>query len=88
MIAAGLVALPAAVASAATTTLYVNKTVTCSDKNSGTSATAPLCTIAVANSRATAGTTVDVVAGTYKEMVAVKNSGTSSAGSRSRPDRA
>ena len=78
-IAAGLLVLPAAVASAATTTLYVNKTVSCSDKFSGTSPTAPLCTIAAANSRATAGTTVNVVAGTYKEMVAVKNSGTSSA---------
>src|SRR6476660_8162630 len=78
-IAAGLVVLPAAVASATTTTLYVNKTVTCSDKNSGTSPTAPLCTIAAANSRAPAGTTVNVVAGADKEIVAVKNSGTSSA---------
>jgi parallel beta-helix repeat protein len=77
-VAAGLVALPAAMASAATTTLYVGKS-NCSNSNSGTSSTAPLCTISAAATKAKAGYIVSVGAGTYNESVTVAASGTSSA---------
>jgi parallel beta-helix repeat protein len=77
-VAAGLVALPAAMASAATTTLYVAKT-NCSNSNSGTSSSAPLCTISAAALKAKAGFTVSVASGTYNEMVTVAASGTATA---------
>lgn len=77
-VAAGLVALPATMASAATNTLFVAKS-GCSDANSGTSSTAPLCTISAAALKAKAGFTVSVGPGTYTEMVTVKYAGTSSA---------
>jgi parallel beta-helix repeat protein len=73
-VAAGLVALPAAMASAAGTTLYVAKT-GCSNSNAGTSSTAPLCTISAAALKAKAGYTVSVGSGTYNEMVTVAASG-------------
>jgi parallel beta-helix repeat protein len=72
-----LVVLSATAASAATT-WYVNNTVSCSNSGPGTQAT-PFCTIGTAAAKATAGQTVQVVAGTYTEAVTPKNSGTASA---------
>ena len=63
---------------AAGTTYYVNKTVTCSDSNPGTSQAAPLCTIGRgADIATTAGDTVKVIAGTYAESVYPAGNGTS-----------
>jgi parallel beta-helix repeat protein len=78
LLAAGVTAavLPATAANAATV-LYVGQT-NCSNSGSGTSAQ-PFCTIGAAAAKAVAGTTVQVGAGTYSEMVTVPNSGTASA---------
>jgi parallel beta-helix repeat protein len=66
-------------ASAAVTTLYVDRSnPACSDKGSGTQA-APYCTINAGAQAAVAGQTVLVNTGTYPESVTVKNSGTASA---------
>src|SRR5690348_9279004 len=74
--AVGLVVLGAHAASAASTTLYVDRgNASCTDAGPGT-ATAPFCTIGAAALKAVAGTTVQVAAGTYPEMVTVKASGT------------
>src|SRR5512143_2171127 len=72
----GLAVLPATMASAATT-LYVDNASgsNCSDSGSGTQ-TQPFCTISAAALKAVAGTTVQVAAGTYNEMVTVSKSGT------------
>jgi parallel beta-helix repeat protein len=79
-----LVALTTAVSAASGafaaggTTLYVdNTTSACRDSGSGTQAQ-PFCTIGAANTKAVAGTTVRVSAGTYNERVTVKASGTAS----------
>jgi parallel beta-helix repeat protein len=75
----GLVVLSATAASAAATTLFVNNgTSSCSDSGAGTS-TAPFCTISAAATKAVAGQTVQVAAGTYTGVVTLKNSGTASA---------
>jgi parallel beta-helix repeat protein len=50
----------------------------CSDTGTGSS-TQPFCKISVAAQKATAGTTVQVAAGTYSEQVSIANSGTSDA---------
>ena len=55
----------------------VNNTVQCSDSGNGTSP--PFCTIGAAATKAKAGDTVTVVAGTYSESVRPSNSGTASA---------
>ena len=73
----GLIA--AATATAAGSTLYVDRgSSNCSDAGAG-SATQPLCTIGAAAGRVGAGQTVQVAAGTYPESVAVTTSGTSAA---------
>jgi parallel beta-helix repeat protein len=72
----GAALLPAAVASAAPTTLYVGKS-SCSDSGPGTQ-TNPFCTIGAAAAKAVAGQTVQVEAGTYAESVTVPKSGTAS----------
>ncbi len=75
---AGVVVGTATTATAATT-LYVDKTNSaCSNTGPGSSAV-PYCTIGAAAAVATAGQTVQVVAGTYEEMVTVPRSGTSAA---------
>ncbi|MGZ6768469.1 MAG: PKD domain-containing protein, partial [Nocardioidaceae bacterium] len=67
----------AASAEAATTSLYVDKTVSCSDTGSGTSST-PYCTIAKGVSQLQPGTTLYVGNGTYAETIKPTVSGTSS----------
>ncbi len=63
----------------AATTLYVDQANTsCSDSGVG-SASQPFCTIGAAAARATAGQTVVVASGTYRENVTPANSGTSGA---------
>ena len=73
-------ALAGRVVSAATPpTLYVDQgSPSCSDRGSGTAAQ-PFCTIAPAGSRVTAGQTVLVLSGTYRETVTVSRSGAPSA---------
>jgi parallel beta-helix repeat protein len=73
--ASGVAVVSATAASAATTTLYVDRgNASCSDVGSGTS-TVPFCTISAAALNASAGRTVQVAAGTYSETVTVKYSG-------------
>ena len=55
----------------------VNNTVQCSDSGSGTSP--PFCTIGASATKAKAGDTVTVVAGTYSEKVRPSNSGSAGA---------
>jgi parallel beta-helix repeat protein len=58
-------------------TFYVNgSTVSCSDSTPFGSKAEPFCTIGAAAARATAGVTVKVAAGTYRERVVVGVSGT------------
>jgi parallel beta-helix repeat protein len=78
--AASFVVLAIAVpASAASSTLYVDRNASaCSDSGNGSSAT-PYCTIGAAAAQAKAGQTVTVASGSYAESVTVKNSGTASA---------
>jgi len=77
--ALGAAVLPAAVASAAVTTWYVNNgAANCSDTGPGTAAQ-PFCTIKAGAAKATAGQTVQVAAGTYSEAVSLPRSGTSTA---------
>lgn len=60
--------------------LSVNNASGCSDSASGAgSAAKPFCTIGAAAKKATAGYTVSVAAGTYRESVTVANSGTAAA---------
>ncbi|HET8593793.1 MAG TPA: right-handed parallel beta-helix repeat-containing protein [Intrasporangium sp.] len=69
----------AGAAQAADSTIYVDKTVSsCSDTGPGSSTT-PLCTIAQAMKRLTAGATVAIGNGTYAETVNPPVSGTASA---------
>jgi parallel beta-helix repeat protein len=76
--ALGAAVLPATSAQAATT-LYVAKgNGACSNSGPGTSSR-PFCSIGAANAKAVAGTTVQVLTGTYAESVTVANSGTASA---------
>ncbi|MEA2556230.1 MAG: hypothetical protein QOI60_1561, partial [Actinomycetota bacterium] len=64
------------VVSAATTILYVDRTNTsCSNSGPATQAV-PLCTIGAGATRARAGTTVEVLNGTYNERVVPSASGT------------
>src|SRR5882757_7855999 len=49
---------------------------TCNDSNSGTSLASPFCTIQKAATVATAGDTVAIRGGTYRETVTASNSGT------------
>ena len=67
LVASGLAVL-AGPAQAAGTTYQVAKSTTCSDIGGGTSAV-PFCTITAAAKIATAGDTVRVAAGTYREQV-------------------
>ena len=60
---------PTSVLAAAPVTYYVNKTITCSDANPGTSPAAPFCTITRGATVARFGDTVQVVAGSYAETV-------------------
>jgi parallel beta-helix repeat protein len=63
----------------AATTLYVDgSNPSCSDSGTGT-ADQPFCKISVAATKATAGTTVQVAAGSYAEQVSIANSGTAGA---------
>src|SRR5436305_13701954 len=65
-------------AAAAPTTYYVNNTSgSCNNSGPATQAV-PLCTIGAGAAKAHAGDTVQVLAGTYNERVAVGASGTSS----------
>jgi parallel beta-helix repeat protein len=74
-----LATLPATTAAAPGTVLYVDGTnPNCSNSGSGTSSQ-PYCTIQKGASVATAGTTVQVVAGTYAENVSPWNSGAAGA---------
>ncbi len=60
--------------------LYVNNVGTCADSGTGAGTAAkPFCTIGAASKKATAGYTVVVAAGTYRESVTVANSGTAAA---------
>jgi hypothetical protein len=64
---------PALSADAASTIFYVdNQSSSCDDAGSGTGAE-PFCTISAAAAKATAGTMVQVAAGTYTEQVGVKS---------------
>jgi parallel beta-helix repeat protein len=63
-----LIGINHGVASAASTTYYVDNTVTCSDSGLGTMAT-PFCTLARAAFKTVAGDTVRVLHGTYAETV-------------------
>jgi hypothetical protein len=66
-----------AAASAAGTTVYVDRgNSACSDSGTGTQAT-PFCTINAATSKTAPGYTVQVAAGTYPENVSITHSGTS-----------
>jgi parallel beta-helix repeat protein len=70
------IAMPA---SAAASTLYVDRNASaCSDTGNGSTAS-PYCTIGAAATRANAGQTVMVRSGSYAESVTVKNTGTASA---------
>ncbi len=74
-----LLVLSAGTASAAGTTLYVDRgNSACSDSGSGTQAI-PFCTIKAAASKSAPGTTVQVASGTYPENVTITKSGTSTA---------
>jgi parallel beta-helix repeat protein len=77
---AGLVVLwPGSLSARAATLMYVDgSNPSCSDTGLGDS-TQPFCSISVAARKATAGTTVQVAAGTYSEQVSISNSGTSDA---------
>ena len=71
-----ILTLPMAVqASAASTTLYVDQNnASCSDSGSGSgTASQPYCTISAAVPKSTAGTTVQVSAGTYNEQVSPRS---------------
>ena len=76
--ALGIAVLPATQALAATTLYVDNTNASCSNSGAGTQTT-PFCTIGAAAAKAVAGTTVQVVAGTYAEMVSVSGSGTATA---------
>jgi hypothetical protein len=70
---APMLLLAAVPASSAAATLYVDENnSSCTDSGSGT-ATRPFCRIGAAASRTTAGTIVQVKAGTYVEEVAVRS---------------
>jgi len=78
-LAALMVISPGALGAGATSTVYVDgSNPSCSDTGQGT-ATQPFCGIRAAASKAIAGTTVEVAAGTYAEQVSIANSGTSDA---------
>src|SRR5436190_665489 len=78
-LAALVVLLPSSFNARAATIMYVDKSnPSCSDTGPGDSTT-PLCSLGVAAKKATAGTTVQVAAGTYNEQVSISNSGTSDA---------
>src|SRR5204863_9772880 len=60
-------------------TFYVNRSsAACSDSTRSGSAARPICTIGPAAARASAGVTVKVARGTYRERVKVRSSGTAS----------
>ena len=60
-------------------TFYVNRSnAACSDSTRSGSAARPFCTIGAAAARASAGDTVKVARGTYRERVKVRSSGTAS----------
>ncbi|MEA2522408.1 MAG: hypothetical protein QOI81_2054, partial [Actinomycetota bacterium] len=65
-------------AAAAPTTYYVNNTSAACNNSGPATQAVPLCTIGAGASKAHAGDTVQVLAGTYNERVAVGASGTSS----------
>src|SRR5919112_6182857 len=65
-------------ARAAGTVFYVNPT-TGADTNTGLSATTPFKTIQKALDKATAGTTINLAAGTYREALTTKVAGTAAA---------
>ncbi len=74
-----VVVLPGSFTAQAATIMYVDKSnPSCSDTGPGDSTT-PFCTISAGAKKATAGTTVQVAAGTYTEQVSIQNSGTSDA---------
>jgi hypothetical protein len=67
---------PGSLNARAATMMYVDRSnPSCSDTGLGDS-TQPFCSISVAARKATAGTTVQVAAGTYSEQVSISNSGT------------
>ncbi|MEU4396527.1 right-handed parallel beta-helix repeat-containing protein [Kribbella sp. NPDC023855] len=74
LLPAGLLAFPS-VAEAATTSLYVDRTVECSDAGTGTSST-PYCTIGKAVSKLAAGSTLYIGDGVYAETIKPTLSGT------------
>ena len=78
-LAALVVLWPGSLSARAATMMYVDgSNPSCSDTGPGDS-TQPFCSIGVAARKATAGTTVQVAAGTYSEQVSISNSGTSDA---------
>jgi parallel beta-helix repeat protein len=77
LLPAGLLAFPS-LAVAATTSLYVDRTASCSDSGTGTAST-PYCTIGKAVSKLAAGYTLYIGNGTYAETIKPTVSGTASA---------
>ncbi|TCM36239.1 right-handed parallel beta-helix repeat-containing protein [Kribbella sp. VKM Ac-2568] len=77
LLPAGLLAIPS-LAQAATTTLYVDRTVACSDSGPGTETT-PYCTIGKGVSRLVAGFTLYIGDGSYAETIKPAVSGTADA---------